>query len=165
LHVGRIFGSQWHKSRFRTPYLRNTLWEMGYAVDTLETATDWTNTPVLLAAIEAALRGAAATFSERIHVFTHLSHVYPQGTSIYTTYVWRVASDPDEALHRWQALKTAASQAVIRGGGTISHQHGVGRDHLPYLLAEKGELGIAALKHALRLFDPTAMMNPGKLVE
>ena len=41
VHIGQTFGKQWHKNRFRSPYLRNTLWELGYAIDTLETATDW----------------------------------------------------------------------------------------------------------------------------
>ena len=41
LHVGQQFGNQWQKGRFRTPYLRNALWELGYGVDTLETAVTW----------------------------------------------------------------------------------------------------------------------------
>jgi alkyldihydroxyacetonephosphate synthase len=161
--AGRRFGEQWIEGRFRTPYLRNTLWELGYAVDTLETATTWDNVPLLLAQIEAALRGAAIGDGERVHVFTHLSHVYPQGASIYATYLFRLAADPDETLARWQALKGAASAAIVAGGGTISHQHGVGRDHAPYLAAEKGTLGLAALSAAIRPFDPEGFMNPGVL--
>ncbi len=164
VHVGRTFGDQWHKSRFRTPYLRNTLWDMGYAVDTLETATDWANIPPMIEAIETALRSALADLNERTHVFTHLSHLYPYGSSIYTTYLFRLASDPDETLQRWQRLKTAASQAIVARGGTISHQHGVGLDHQPYLPAEKGELGLAALRDLCKRFDPEGIMNPGKLV-
>jgi alkyldihydroxyacetonephosphate synthase len=61
-------------------------------------------------------------------------------------------------------MKTAASEAIVRHGGTISHQHGVGRDHQPYLEAEKGELGIATLKALARQFDPVGVMNPGGLV-
>ncbi len=164
LHIGGVFGRQWQKSRFRTPYLRNTLWERGYAVDTLETATTWTNTPAMIAAVEAALRGALADLGERIHVFTHLSHVYPHGTSVYTTYVFRLAPDADETLRRWTMLKKAASEAVVANGGTISHQHGVGADHAPYLIAEKSETGMKALRDVLASFDPDGLMNPGKLI-
>jgi alkyldihydroxyacetonephosphate synthase len=164
VHIGKTFGSQWHKNRFRTPYLRNTLWEMGYAIDTLETATDWSKVPEMLAAIEQALRSALEPAGERIHVFTHLSHLYPYGSSIYTTYIFRLASDPAETLQRWQALKAAASQVIVTQGGTISHQHGVGLDHRPYLPAEKGPLGMAALQAVVRQFDPAGLMNPGKLV-
>jgi alkyldihydroxyacetonephosphate synthase len=164
IHVGRTFGRQWHASRFRTPYLRNTLWEMGYAIDTLETAADWATVPALVDAIEAALHGALAPFGERAHVFTHLSHLYPNGASIYVTYLFRLAPDPDATLARWQAMKSAASQAIVAAGATISHQHGVGSDHAPYLVREKGALGLAALRAACATFDPAGIMNPGKLI-
>jgi alkyldihydroxyacetonephosphate synthase len=164
VHVGKTFGEQWHKNRFRTPYLRNTLWEMGYGVDTLETATDWDKTPQMVEEIEAALHASMSEFEEKVHVFTHLSHVYPYGSSVYTTFLFRLANQPELTLRRWQAMKSAASKAIICLGGTISHQHGVGMDHLPYLSIEKGELGISAIKSLCHNFDPKGIMNPGKLV-
>jgi alkyldihydroxyacetonephosphate synthase len=162
--AGRRFGEQWIRGRFRTPYLRNTLWERGYGVDTLETATTWELVPVTLAAIEGALNGALAPWDERVHVFTHLSHVYPSGASIYTTYLFRLAADPDDTLARWESMKGAASRAIVAAGGTISHQHGVGSDHAPFLVSEKGALGLAALDDMFRRFDPGGTMNPGKLL-
>jgi alkyldihydroxyacetonephosphate synthase len=165
VHVGRTFGEQWHNNRFRTPYLRNTLWDLGYAVDTLETATDWTNLPETLTKITSALNTALTGTGERVHVFSHLSHLYPYGSSIYITYVFRLARDPQETLDRWHLLKDAASQAVVDSGGTISHQHGVGLDHRPYLPAEKGSLGMAVLSQVARTFDPAGIMNPGKLLQ
>lgn len=164
VHVGRIFGKQWYKNRFRSPYLRNTIWEMGYAVDTLETATHWTKVSRMLDAIESALRTGLADIGERVHIITHLSHVYPHGSSIYTTFLFRIAPDSDETLRRWQVLKKAASQAILALGGTISHQHGVGEDHMPYLSSEKGPLGMAAIRDLCHRFDPKGIMNPGKLV-
>ncbi|PID85329.1 MAG: FAD-binding oxidoreductase [Chloroflexi bacterium] len=162
--AGQRFGKQWIKGRFHTPYLRNTLWDMGYAIDTLETAVSWHKIDKTLADIEAALRPGLAAWDERVHVFTHLSHMYPQGASIYVTYLFRLADDPDETLARWRSLKKAASTAIVANRGTISHQHGVGQDHAPYLPAEKGELGMALLNDVARRFDPDGMMNPGKLM-
>jgi alkyldihydroxyacetonephosphate synthase len=164
VHVGQIFGKQWHKKRFMAPYLRNTLWEAGYAIDTLETATHWSNVSVMIKAIEESLHKILAKISERIHVFTHLSQLYPSGASIYTSYFFRMAMDADETLSRWQALKAAASTEIVKNGGTISHQHGVGTDHLPYMAAEKGELGMAVISSLCKQFDPQGIMNPGKLI-
>jgi alkyldihydroxyacetonephosphate synthase len=164
VHVGRTFGREWHKSRFRTPYLRNTLWELGYAIDTLETATDWANIPAMIAAIESALRPGLEEMNERVHVFSHLSHLYPYGSSVYTTYLYRIAPDPDETLHRWKMLKAAASKAIVTHGGTISHQHGVGTDHMPYLAQETGRLGMDSIRDLCARFDPDGVMNPGKLI-
>ena len=161
---GAAVGKQWQKGRFRIPYLRNTLWEAGWAVDTLETATCWSKVPKLLVAVEQALRTALLDAGERVHVFTHLSHFYSDGASVYTTYLFRVAPDADESLRRWRALKTAASREILAHGGTISHHHGVGADHAQYLAAEKGELGVAVLRDVCARFDPQGIMNPGKLL-
>jgi alkyldihydroxyacetonephosphate synthase len=162
--AGRAVGSEWRKSRFRTPYLRNTLWELGYAVDTVETAVDWRSVPQAAEAIRSALARGLETIGERVHVLTHLSHVYASGSSIYTTYIFRIAPEPEETLRRWTLLKAAASEAIVAHGGTISHQHGVGVDHLPYLAREKGELGIDAIRDLCAHFDPAGIMNPGKLI-
>ena len=158
------FGRQWQRSRFRTPYLRNTLWEAGYAVDTLETAVAWDRVPAMAASLAPAIRRGLAAEGERVHAFTHLSHVYPTGSSLYTTFVFRLANDPDVTLERWRRLKATASEAIVRLGGTISHQHGVGSDHARYLAAEKGVLGMAALGDLARRFDPAGIMHPGVLL-
>lgn len=165
LGVGGALGRQWIRSRFRTPDLRDALWDLGYAIDTLETATTWTRLPDLAAAVGRALRDGLEADGERVHAFSHLSHVYPSGSSLYATYVFRLADDPDATLGRWRRLKTAASDAIVAHGGTISHQHGVGRDHRPWLTVEKGGLGLAVLRDVARRFDPDGVMNPGVLVD
>ncbi|MBN2147598.1 MAG: FAD-binding oxidoreductase, partial [Anaerolineales bacterium] len=164
IHAGKVFGAQWHKNRFHTPYLRNTLWQSGYAIDTLETATDWAAVPEMIKAIEIALRESLEAQGEKAHIFSHLSHLYPYGASVYTTYLYRLHPDPEVNLVRWQSMKTAASQAIVAHGGTISHQHGVGIDHAPYLPAEKGRLGIQTIEQICQTFDPHHVMNPGKLL-
>lgn len=166
VHVGTTFGKEWRKNRFRSPYLRNSLWEAGYALDTLETATQWSNISHMVEAIEATLRSGLQDIGERVLAFSHLSHTYPWGSNVYATYLYRIpaSGDPDETLRRWQVLKTAASRAIVAAGGTITHQHGIGIDHQPYLPAEKGPLGLATLQDLCQRFDPRGIMNPGKLV-
>ncbi len=164
LFVGTLVGHTWEKSRFLSPYLRNTLWERGAAIDTLETALPWSQAAAASQAIPQAVVDAAAAKGERVLTFAHLSHVYRDGVSIYTTYLFRRQADPDAMLEMWQAMKHQASLALQSYGGTISHQHGVGLDHAPYLPAEKGALGIQAIRAVCRAFDPEGMMNPGKLV-
>jgi alkyldihydroxyacetonephosphate synthase len=162
--AGGSIGRRWIANRFRSADLRDALWEAGYAVDTLETAIDWTRLPDLAASVERALRHGLDDLDERVLAFSHLSHVYPSGSSLYTTYIFRLAADPDETLERWRQLKDAASRVIVEHAGTISHQHGVGRDHAPYLAAEKGELGMAVLADVARRFDPDRIMNPGVLL-
>lgn len=163
VRVGTSIGASWARGRFRGPYLRNALWDAGYAVDTFETAVPWSRATETMNGIELALRTAMDGEGERAHVFTHLSHVYRSGCSVYVTCVFRLASAPDATLARWQRLKRAASTAVVAAGGTISHQHGVGSDHAPWLEAEKGAQGMGVLRAIARELDPDEMMNPGKL--
>ncbi len=139
--------------------------DLGYAIDTMETAVDWSQTDSTMEAIESGIRAAAEKFGEKVHVFTHLSHFYPQGSSVYTTYMYRAGENYQQAYDRWSALKKAGAEAIVSVGGTISHQHGVGEDHKEYLPAEKGPLGIATIQSLCEHFDPEKMMNPGKLVD
>ncbi|TJY62182.1 FAD-binding oxidoreductase [Sinimarinibacterium sp. CAU 1509] len=163
VHVGKAMGQAWAKNRFRGPLLRNSLWDLGYAADTVETSVNWPKVTSTMRAIESAAAEALKAENERVHAFTHLSHMYRQGCSIYSTFVFRSAGDPDADLQRWRQLKTRVSEAIVAQGGTISHQHGVGVDHAPYLPAEKGALGIDLIRAAARDIDPDGMMNPGKL--
>lgn len=162
--TGTLLGKRWEETRFRSPYIRNGLWEAGYAVDTLETSTDWNNVGPLAEAIDSALREGLSDEHERVHVFTHISHVYAQGSSLYTTYIFRLGGDYAHTENRWRRLKAAACDAIVEHGGTITHHHGVGTDHAPYLPAEKGPLGIAAIESLVETFDPDGIMNPGKLL-
>lgn len=164
LVVGTAIGNRWRKTRFLTPYLRNTLWEAGYALDTLETAVSWSAVPALAQALKESLRQALDGVGERVLAFAHLSHVYADGASIYVTYLWRRAADPEETVRRWRALKGGASRVLVAHHGTISHQHGVGVDHAPYLSAEKGAVGMTMLESVRRALDPDGLLNPGKLV-
>ena len=163
LFVGTVVGHTWKKSRFYTPYLRNTLWERGIAIDTLETALPWSKVVEASHAIPNSIVSAMESHVGKVLAFAHLSHIYRDGAGIYTTYLFLRPADPDELLARWQAMKAAASQTIHRLGGTITHQPGVGTDHAPYLPEEKGPLGMQAIRAACKAFDPDGMMNPGKL--
>ena len=148
----------WKKGRFHGPYLRDVLMGRGVLVDTLETATTWTNLHVLRHAVAEALHGALG----RAYVACHISHLYRDGASLYFTYA--AAQEAGSELEQWERGKRAASDAIAVHGGTISHHHGVGRDHAPWMTPEVGELGVEVLRAAKRALDPAGIMNPGKLL-
>jgi alkyldihydroxyacetonephosphate synthase len=162
--IGKPMGNAWKKNRFQSAYLRNTLWDLGYAADTLETAVTWDKVTPAMKAIEKSLHEAIKPDDERIHVFSHLSHVYPSGSSIYTTFLFRLSEASGKTLETWKRLKQAASRTIVAAGGTISHQHGVGTDHKKYMAAEKGAIGIQTLEKMFNHLDPEHRMNPGKLL-
>ena len=161
-YIGRRLGDRWQRNRFAGVYFRNAMWEHGYAIDTAETAVDWPRVGAMVRGLEAAARGAFGDVP--IHAYTHLSHVYAEGSSVYSTFIFPIAATYEDNMARWTRLKCALSETIVANGGTISHQHGVGLDHKPYLAAEKGELGIDAMRALFASFDPSGNMNPGKLV-
>jgi alkyldihydroxyacetonephosphate synthase len=158
-------GEAWMKKRFLTPYLRNTLWELGYALDTLETALPWDKLQEGRQAILKVIREGLTDENEVVLVFSHISHIYINGGSMYVTYLFRRAEDPHQTLSRWQKLKTAASKQIAALGGTITHQHGIGLDHKLYLAQEKGSLGTEIIRNVIRTTDPHQVMNRGKLID
>jgi alkyldihydroxyacetonephosphate synthase len=62
------------------------------------------------------------------------------------------------------AAPTDVCEAIVAAGATITHHHGVGADHAPYLPAEVGDVGIQALRALKDALDPAGILNPGKLV-
>ena len=94
-------------------------------------------------------------------VMCHISHVYETGASLYFTLIAR-QREGDE-IEQWRAVKRAAGDAIIAGGGTITHHHAVGRDHARWMGAEIGEGGLDALRAVKAELDPAGIMNPGKL--
>jgi alkyldihydroxyacetonephosphate synthase len=162
LFVGSSPGRSWWKRRFEMPFLRDPMLDRGIGIDTLETATTWSALGRLYGAVRSALVGAADAHGHEIVVMAHISHSYPDGASLYFTFLFR--RDEGRAIAQWRTLKDAASRAIADHGGTISHHHGVGEDHASYLGAEKGALGLEALRGLKDRLDPHGIMNPGKLL-
>lgn len=151
----------WEHGRFNAPYLRDGLLSAGALCETLETATSWSNVPTLKAAVTDALTRSLADSGTPALVMCHISHVYPTGASLYFTVVAAQRGNP---IEQWRAAKTAASEAMVRVGATITHHHAVGADHRPWMRDEVGDLGVAVLRAVKSTLDPTGIMNPGKLI-
>ena len=153
--LGTSPGKAWEHGRYAGPHLRDDLLDRGVMVETLETATTWSNLARLYRSVQSALRAHAPL------VMCHVSHLYPTGASLYFTVMGPQAGDP---FAQWRAAKTDACDAIVAAGGTISHHHAVGRDHAPWLGGEVGELGLEVLRSVKERLDPAGIMNPGVLL-
>ena len=160
--LGAAPGRAWERGRYDGPYLRDELLDLGYLAETLETAHTWSRLGELYEKVAAAIAEALEAQGTPGLVMCHLSHAYPDGASLYYTFLAR--SRPGAELQHWRAVKAAACEAIGDVGGTITHHHGVGRDHLPYMSREIGGLGVDALRALKQRLDPAGIMNPGKLV-
>jgi alkyldihydroxyacetonephosphate synthase len=160
--LGGSPGRAWLAGRFQAPYLRDDLLSHGVMVETLETATRWSNLQRLHEAVGGAIERALVAEGTPGLVMCHVSHLYETGASLYYTFIAR--QRPGREIEQWRAVKRAAGDAIVAGGGTITHHHAVGRDHAPWLEPEIGERGVAALGALKRELDPAGIMNPGKLL-
>jgi alkyldihydroxyacetonephosphate synthase len=142
-------GERWFAARHAVSYKLMPVFERGGFADTMEVAARWSQVPGVYAAVREALRG-------HVLVMAHLSHVYPEGGSIYFSFAGRGEREVYEATWR------AAMEAVLHAGGTITHHHGVGLLKAAAVSREVGPAveGWRALKRAL---DPGRLLNPGRV--
>jgi alkyldihydroxyacetonephosphate synthase len=150
----------WRESFIRMPYLRDMLLRLGILADTFETAITWDRFDAFHAAVTEATRAA---LGEPCRVTCRFTHVYPDGPAPYFT-VMAPARRGDEVA-QWHEMKRAASDAIIAGGGTITHHHAVGRDHRPWYDRQRPDVFAQALRGAKAAVDPAGVMNPGVLID
>ena len=162
LALGRTGWRRWLDERFRHPYVRDVLLSAGWGVDTLETAASWSALAGLHAAVRDAMMLGAQRAGFRAGVLCHLSHAYHDGASLYFTFLWPLRRGDE--IEQWRAMKDAASEAILANGGTITHHHGIGTMHAPYLEREVGKQGVGALTAIARTLDPHGVLNPGVLL-
>lgn len=157
VRLGRVLGEAWRHGRFNGPRQRDALMNAGVCVETLETATHWSQLNELYAKVRLALTDSLG----RAIVMCHISHAYETGASLYFTVI--APRSIDDPAGQWKRAKAAACEAIA-GLGTISHHHAVGVDHAPYLPAEIGDLGMEVLAAVKKTLDPSGILNPGKLI-
>ena len=162
VNLGAVPETSWEKHRFSTPYLRDQLLREGMIVETMETSAPWSKVNELHDTITAGIEKAMADRGTPAFVLCHVSHLYATGCSLYYTVFAKQQVGAEIA--QWKALKSAASDAIVAGGGTITHHHAVGTDHAPWLPAETGQTWLRMLRAAKAEVDPTGIMNPGKLM-
>jgi alkyldihydroxyacetonephosphate synthase len=156
--------SSWRGAFLGAPYVRDALVAMGVLAETFETAITWARFPAFHERVTAATADAVREVcGEHGRVFCRFTHVYPDGPAPYFTVL--APARRGEEVEQWAAIKQAASDAVFKGGGTITHHHAVGRDHRPWYDRQRPELFATALRTAKGALDPAGIMNPGVLID
>jgi alkyldihydroxyacetonephosphate synthase len=164
--AGDAVGS-WRAAFLRAPYLRDTFVAMGVLSDTFETAITWERFPdfhqQVSAAAQAAVDEVCGDGGARGRVTCRFTHVYPDGPAPYYTVL--APARRGQEVEQWAAIKSAASEAVLAAGGTITHHHAIGRDHRPWYDRQRPGPFAAALTAAKAAVDPAGVLNPGVLVD
>lgn len=153
----------WRNAFLNAPYLRDVLVRGAVISETFETAVTWDRFEAFYAAVSGAASDAVKRVCGAGSVTCRFTHVYPDGPAPYFTIL--APGRHGSELAQWDEIKSAASDALIRHGGTITHHHAVGRDHRPWYDRQRPDLFATALRAAKSALDPAAVMNPGVLVD
>ena len=146
-----IVTKNWEKGRFNDPYLRDTLMDFGFMIDTLECAVNWSN----MGRVHREVRAVCHALPNTI-VTTHMSHCYPQGANLYFIFMTKMQ---DEA--EFKRYHATILDAIQRSGAAVSHHHGIGKHFAPWLEGYLGENEYGIVRTLKDYFDPDFVMNPG----
>ncbi|MGE0542628.1 MAG: FAD-binding oxidoreductase [Dehalococcoidia bacterium] len=136
---------------------------IGFVSGTFETSITWDRWPAFDAYVREEATRALKDICGGGTLNCRFTHVYTDGPAPY--YSFAGLYKPGLTRKDWMALKTAASDAIMKMGGTITHHHAVGRQHRPWYDEERPEPFAIALRAAKQALDPNGVLNPGVLID
>jgi alkyldihydroxyacetonephosphate synthase len=149
------------QKKFDTPYLRDFLLDRGAAGDVSETAMPWSKVNQVHDAAIAAAHKAYDELGIKGWIMSHLSHSYHSGACLYFTFAFVYGKDP---LGEYDHVKSAIQQAFVDNGSSISHHHGVGLEHAPWLEQDISAEGVKVMGGLFAATDPKGNLNPRKII-
>mgnify|MGYP003526649958 FL=1 len=162
LVLGTGPGALYDQKKFDTPYLRDFLLEQNVMGDVSETAAPWSKLNHVHDAVYAAAQAAFAGLGRQGFIMSHLSHGYHTGACLYFTFAFKVGEQADR---EYATVKSAIQQAFVDAGATLSHHHGVGMEHAPWMSQVLGDEGVSLMRSLFDATDPGRHLNPGKIVD
>jgi alkyldihydroxyacetonephosphate synthase len=160
MSVGKGPGKLYDQKKFDTPYLRDFFMDHGGAADVSETAAPWSKLRAVSARVYAAANQAFDQIGVQGWIMGHLSHSYHSGACLYFTFAFEHG---EQAEAEYDVVKQAIQQAFIDTGATLSHHHGVGLEHQPWLSQDVSPEGVAVMQGLFDSADPGRVFNPGKI--
>ena len=153
----------WRDAFIRMPYFRDVMVGMGMVSETFETSITWDRFPNFHEQIMEVTQKAVKEICGGGSVSCRFTHAYPDGPAPY--YSIQAPGKKGSQLRQMEEIKSAASEALIKLGGTITHHHAVGRYHRPWYDKQRPELFAQALRAAKKAVDPAGILNPGVLID
>lgn len=159
-HGAEVLGPEpaehWEQRRFDWSWSSDAVGQQGGVAEAIEVTAGWSELPGLYEAMHEA---ASRTID---HVMGHVSHVYDQGASLYVIVSGRFESDT-AAMQAYDATWKATMEVALERGARISHHHGIGLERAGWLSGDLGTTGMDALRKVKGAFDPSRVLNPGKM--
>jgi alkyldihydroxyacetonephosphate synthase len=160
--LGKSVGKTWYVDKFNVPYLRDFVMDFGCMVDVSETSALWSNVIPLYRNVISAVKEKFNSEYGKGYVGCHISHTYSTGVCLYFTYAAKQI--PGDELKQYYDYKKTITDTIMKSGGTLSHHHAVGYEHIQWMKEELSPTGIQTLHAIKSSLDPKGIFNPGKLI-
>ncbi|SHJ10034.1 alkyldihydroxyacetonephosphate synthase [Tessaracoccus bendigoensis DSM 12906] len=162
LGVGKGPGTLYDQKKYDTPYIRDFMLDRGLICDVSDTSTPWAYAAEIHTLILDRFAKAMDDLGVRGLVFCHLSHSYHSGACQYFTFA--IADDSDNQEATYDVAKRVIQQSFVDFHGTVSHHHGVGEEHSPWMEEDISPAGVYIQRKLFEGIDPGNNLNPGKIV-
>ena len=162
VNLGEGPGNSFKEAKYDFPHVRDYLMDRGVMGDVSETSTTWDNLHNLYTKAITNIQKAIRDTGVDPWVGCHISHNYHTGASLYFTFGCRQIEGRE--LDQYLYIKKAAEDSFLQNGGTVSHHHAVGTEHLPWIEADLSPAGLKAVRAIKDGLDPKSVMNPGKIL-
>ncbi len=160
--VGKGPGVLYDQKKYDIPYIRDFLLDRGIPADVSETATPWRLLKQIHDTTVAAAYQAMDEAGVQGFVMCHLSHSYHSGACQYFTFA--INDSTEHNMESYDRVKRAIQQSFMDNGGTVSHHHGVGEEHSPWLDQDISPAGVFIQRKLFEGVDPEYRFNPGKII-
>ena len=160
--LGEGPGKSFQEAKYDFPHVRDYLMDRGVMGDVSETSTTWDNLHNLYTKTLSNIKQAIGDTGVDPWVGCHISHNYHTGASLYFTFGCQQLEGRE--LEQYLYVKKAAEDSFMENGGTVSHHHAVGTEHLPWIEKDLSPAGVKAVKAIKNGLDPNGVMNPGKII-
>ncbi len=162
VNLGEGPGNSFKEAKYDFPHVRDYLMDRGVMGDVSETSTTWENLHNLYTKTLANIQKAIRDTGVDPWVGCHISHNYHTGASLYFTFGCRQIKGRE--MDQYLYIKKAAEDSFLQNGGTVSHHHAIGTEHLPWIEADLSPTGLKAVRAIKDGLDPKSVMNPGKIL-
>lgn len=160
--VGQGPGKLYDEKKYDTPYLRDFMLDRGLVCDVSETSTPWAYAEQIHTETVKRFDAEMAKLGKQGVVFCHLSHSYHSGACQYFTFA--INDDSETNLETYDAVKRVIQQSFMDNHGTVSHHHGVGEEHSPWMAQDISPAGVFIQRKLFDGVDPGHNLNPGKII-
>ena len=160
--VGTGAGANWQEKKYDLPYVRDFALGHGFWADVFETTALYGQAIGLWRAVKQAVRDVWKAEGKQGWIGCHTAHQYKHGCCLYFTYAGQQCDEAD--LQTFLKVKRAATEAMLRYKGNLSHHHGIGYEHVPWMARHYGPVAMNLMQKIKAELDPNGICNPGKVL-